>query len=268
MWFVALVKKTAPQRFILAKMTRLPGIGRLFEKALFEGDDIIILPREEGTIVGEGLADGPDGGTVLPSRVVEHFIEEASHHWVMNTCICREAAGCRDYPVDIGCLFLGEAVLGINPALGRLVTKEGALEHLERSRDAGFFHVVGRNKLDAVWLGVGPGTRLLTVCNCCPCCCLWRVIPDISERISSKVTRMPGLKVIVGEKCVGCGTCEDVCFVGAIGVRGDRAVISDECRGCGQCAGACPEGAIEIAVEDPEFIEKSIKRIASLVDVT
>jgi hypothetical protein len=77
----------------------------------------------------------------------------------MNSCICREAERCEDYPIDLGCLFLGEAALGINPQLGRRVTKEKALQHVRRCREAGLVHLIGRNKLDTMWLGVGPGDR-------------------------------------------------------------------------------------------------------------
>lgn len=266
MWLVAVIRKTFPGRFTMAKMTRLPGIGRLVEKALFEGDDIIILPREEGVILAQEHP-GDAGSAVVPSRVVEHFIEKASHLFVMNTCICREAAGCDDYPVDIGCLFMGEAVLGINPALGRQVTKEEARAHLARSRRAGLFHLVGRNKLDTVWLGVSPGTRLLTVCNCCPCCCLWRILPDVAGRIGSRVTGIPGLSVTVGDNCTGCGTCEAACYVKAITTSGGHAEISDACRGCGQCATVCPEGAITVTVEDPDLVERAVERLSRIVDV-
>ena len=62
---------------------------------------------------------------ILPSLVLEYFINKAKNHWVMNFCICRSSMSCQDYPVDLGCLFLGDAVLDINPKLGRLVSKEG-----------------------------------------------------------------------------------------------------------------------------------------------
>jgi hypothetical protein len=57
---------------------------------------------------------------------------------------------------SLGCLFMGKAVLGINPALGRLVSKEEAHEHIRRCNEKGLFHLIGRNKLDTVWLGIGP----------------------------------------------------------------------------------------------------------------
>ncbi|MDY6794139.1 MAG: hypothetical protein SWK76_02475 [Actinomycetota bacterium] len=60
--------------------------------------------------------------------------------------------------------------MGINPKLGRRVTREEAREHVRRCREAGLFHIIGRNKIDMVWLNIRLGQRLLTICNCCPCC--------------------------------------------------------------------------------------------------
>jgi ferredoxin len=186
----------------------------------------------------------------------------------MDRCICRDSEQCQDYPIDLGCLFLGEAVLDINPKLGRLVSKEEALAHVQRCREAGLVHLIGRNKLDVVWLGAHPGHKLLTICNCCPCCCLWRVLPHVTDGFGGKVHRMPGVTVRVTERCVGCGACtQDVCFVDAIHLENGRAVHSDACRGCGRCVQACPEGAIEVVVEDSQFINETIERISSLVDV-
>ena len=266
-WFVNIIKKTFPQRFIMARMTRLPVIGRFIDYLLFEGDDIIYLPKDQTIQVGEEI-EGPEN-MILPSQVVEHFIEKASYLWIMNTCICREATKCKDFPIELGCLFMGEAAMDINPKLGRRVSKEEALEHVRRCREAGLFQLIGRNKLDTMWLNVRPGDKLLTVCNCCPCCCLWRVLPVLSPKVSYKVHRMPGVKVTVTDRCEGCGTCvEKACFVNAIRLEGDRAVIGDACRGCGHCVSVCPEGAIELTIEDTTFMDSLIPRISSLVDVT
>ena len=117
-------------------------------------------------------------------------------------------------------------------------------------------------------MGVGPGDKLLTICNCCPCCCLWRTLPHFAPYISDKVGRMPGVQVNVSERCVGCGICaQDVCFVDAIRMVDGRATIGQACRGCGRCASTCPQQAIDISVQYGQFVEQAIGRIASLVNL-
>ncbi len=266
LWFVELLKKAFPGQRLAAEATKVSVVGAVVERLVFDGDDLLYLPRD-GVIPINQSPGAPDD-VVLPSQVVEHFIQQANYHWVMNTCLCREASQCDDYPIDLGCLFLGEAALGINPRLGRRVTREEALEHVRCCRAAGLVHLIGRNRLDTLWLGIGPGSQLMTICNCCPCCCLWRMLPHFSRTISAKVSRMPGVRVGVGDRCVGCGTCtRAVCFVDAIRVIDGQAVIGQDCRGCGRCVSVCPRGAIELTVEDDWFVRQAIARLTPLVDL-
>lgn len=196
---VEIIKRAFPTRLWLATLTRAPGIGRLVDYSLFWDDDIIYLPQDNVIQVNEPI--DRQGDTVLPSAVVEHFIPEANQRWIMNFCLCREAVHCADYPRELGCIFLGEAVLKINPELGRLVSEDEALAHLARCREAGLVHMIGRKKLDRIWLGATPGQKLMTICNCCPCCCLWKALPRLDNMISQKVTRMPGVTVAVNNNC-------------------------------------------------------------------
>ena len=265
LWFTEFVKKIFPTRYLLARATNLPFLGSLVDSTLFNGDDMIYLPNNRTLQIHEAIPDSEQ--IFIPSQVIEHFIQQAEVHWVMDRCICRAAADCHDYPIDMGCLFLGEAALGINPELGHRVTKTEASQHAARCRDAGLVHLIGRNKLDTVWLGVGPGHRLLTICNCCPCCCIWRVLPYVKPEIGAKVTRMPGVEVSVGETCIGCGTCLGTCFVDAIQLVDDRALITESCRGCGRCVEVCPQGAIEIKLGQGTFLDQIIARINPLVDL-
>jgi ferredoxin len=266
-WFVQLIKWAFPGRFLAARLTNLPVVGSIAEHLLFQGDGLIYLPHDRVIPVNESV-DLP-GEIVLPSQIVDHFIRAARTHWIMNTCICREGNHCREYPIEWGCIFLGEAAAGINPKLGRRVTMEEALAHAQRCREAGLVHLIGRNKMDTVWLGVGPGDRLMTICNCCPCCCLMGVLPYLAPQISAKITRMPGVSVAVNGNCVGCGTCTDgICFVKAINLVDGHAFIDDECRGCGLCVSACPQQAIEISVDHGQFVAEAIARLSPLVDVT
>jgi ferredoxin len=277
LWFVNLVKKSFPTRFALARFTKAPLVGRLIDHALFDGDDIIYLPKDNlvqdertrGNLiaVNEPIKRSPD--TVLPSAVVAHFIEQSEYRWIMNFCICRASDDCQEYPQELGCLFLGEAVLKINRELGHLATKQEALDHLHRCQEAGLVHMIGRNKLDTIWLGATPGEKLLTICNCCPCCCLWRVLPHVDQAIGDKITRMPGVSVSVNEACKGCKLCiRDVCFVDAIQMVDGRAVIDvDRCRGCGRCVEVCPLDAIDLSFAPSTSVQRSIDRIAPLVEL-
>jgi ferredoxin len=164
---------------------------------------------------------------------------------------------------------MGSGALDINSQLGRQVTKEEALEHEKKCHDAGLISMIGRNKLDKQWLGVDDGNKLLTVCNCDPCCCLWRIAPVLTPRISSKVTKMPGVSVKVTDRCIGCGTCiKDICFVDAIHLVGKRSIINKNCKGCGRCVKICPQKAIELIIDDKDFVKKSIERIDKLVEIT
>lgn len=266
MWFVNLIKKTFPQRFWFARLTKLPLLGDIVDWGLFEGDDLIYLPTDRSIYVNEHISNS--GDYVLPSKVVDHFIDRASHHWVMDFCLCRESNDCQDYSQHLGCLFLGEAVLNINPRLGRIVSREEAHQHVQLCREAGLVHLVGRNKLDVVWLGAGPGDKLLTICNCCPCCCLWKILPEITPQISAKIQRMPGVNVQVGDDCQGCGDCTNgVCFVDAIQLVDGYAQIGYACRGCGRCVEICPNEAIDLTIEEGSYVDNAIQQLSQRVDV-
>jgi hypothetical protein len=266
-WLVNLIKRSFPGRFLLARATHLPGLGDLVERALFAGDELVYLPKERTIQVRQPV--GNPASLVLPSQVVDACIEQANYHWVMNVCICRDSSQCSDYPIDLGCLFLGEAVLGINPKLGHLVSKAEARQHVRRCREAGLVHLIGRNRLDAVWLGVGPGERLLTICNCCPCCCLWKILPYVRKSIAEKVSKMPGVHVTVTDRCLGCGTCtQGVCFVDAISLVDGQACIGLTCRGCGRCVEVCPNAAIELKVDGFGAYQNVVNGLADLVDLT
>ncbi|HUT54607.1 MAG TPA: 4Fe-4S binding protein [bacterium] len=251
-----------PKRLSHDNATHQPEVAKMMEQ-LFKHDDIICLPQDNVIKIGVAIEKQPD--LVLPSQAVEHVIRNASHRVLMNFCICREAMQCRDYPIELGCLFLGDAAKKIHPELGREATVDEALDHARRAREAGLVHAVGRSGIDPVWLNVGPPDRLLTICNCCPCCCIARTVPYSHPVLGEKYSRMPGVEVRVTEDCVGCGECEDACIFMALSMEDGRAVINpDICRGCGRCASLCPEEAIEVVVEDPAFLDKTIERLGRI----
>jgi len=135
-WFVKIIQAAFPARFrIAAAAKRIAWFGKLVNRFLFEGDDVIYLPKDNLIRIHQPIAQPEE--LVLPSEIAAHFIEEANHLFIMDKCLCRQADGCTDYPIGIGCLFMGEAVHKINPKLGHHATREEAHAYLMRAREVG-----------------------------------------------------------------------------------------------------------------------------------
>ncbi len=246
---------------------KYPAVARKIDKWFFDGDNMFCLPKDGVIRIGESAA-GQDN-VVLPSQVVDHFIDRAGYIAIMNFCMCRESMECKDYPRDLGCVFMGEAARGIHPDLCRPATAEEAKEHVRKCREAGMVHVIGKSKTDTVWLDIGPGEKLLTVCNCCPCCCITRMTPYLPDLIADKLMGMPGVTVEVTDDCVGCGECVDqgFCIFEAMSIEDGRARISDKCRHCGRCVERCPNKAIQVRIDNETFIGDMIERVGGHVDI-
>jgi len=260
--FVRLIERFFPQRFTLAKLTNIPIMRWVMTKMLFDKNNLTYLTKDNVVEIQLNKKIKPPESIVVPSKVVEHFIEKSTYRFIMDFCICREAMQCTNYPIELGCLFMGEAARSIPAELGRSATKKEALAHVERCRKEGLVHLIGRDKLDETWLGVGSKIPLVTVCNCCNCCCLWRMLPTLDDSLSSTVKKMPGINIKVNDNCTGCGTCtQGICFIDGIKIKDGRAEIGKDCLVCGRCAEICPSQAIEVIIEDDDFIKKTIERV-------
>jgi ferredoxin len=115
------------------------------------------------------------------------------------------------------------------------VSKEEALDHVQRAREAGLVHMIGRNRIDTVWAGATPGTKLLTICNCCSCCCtVLRGRLELGLKTSFDTSRfVPGVNEAL---CNGCAICaEERCPAKAIDMRSDGVAVirENDCIGCG-----------------------------------
>ncbi len=259
-------------RFRLAAFTRKSRtFDKVVQKAMFDGDDMTVLPKDH--LVKKSIKmdiDFEDGGerTVLPSDVVKGVIDKAEDIFIMNFCICRKSNECDDYPVDHGCMFMGKGTRKIPPEFGRMATREEAKAYIDECGELGLVHIVGRNKLDTIWLNTGHKRDLMTICNCCPCCCLWNMTREISDGIGNMFHRLKGVEVSFdSEKCIGCGSCAEICFTKAVKIIDGKASINqDMCRGCGRCAESCPVDAISIVYDDT-VIKSEIERIGELVDL-
>ncbi len=192
-----------------------------------------------------------DGSAVLPYTLLPALIEQASSRFIMSHCMCRRNEACQTYPREIGCLFLGDGAAEINPDLGHSASTAEARQHATRAMQEGLVPLIAHTVFDSYLLGI-PYRRMLTICFCCDCCCTvrhgLRMGPPAFEQI---VTRLPGLRLEVGEACLGCETCLETCYVNAISMQDGRAFIDDDrCKGCGRCAETCPVGAITLYMDE------------------
>ena len=71
LWFVKLLKKTFPNIKIIAKLTNLPILGKIFDYLLFRGDNIIYLPQDK--VIDINIPLGEYNEYVLPSQVLESW---------------------------------------------------------------------------------------------------------------------------------------------------------------------------------------------------
>ena len=263
--------KTARRFFRFAKfgmrVSKVPLLGRIVKK-------IIDPEHSHGSEIPINKSLELPDNVILPFAVTEHFVAKASYIFKMNYCGCRKIGKCEDHDVSIGCLWLGEAVsrIDVPPEIGQIVTKEEALEHLHLAYENGLVTSIGRMRGDSWLMGVLPDEgRFMSLCNCCPCCCILGKFRYATKEIRDIIQRMEGLTVEVNQEiCVGCGTCATVCiFKDAMKMVNGKAMIDqDNCKGCGRCARKCPKGAITITLDNIDSINLTIDRISSYVDVT
>lgn len=275
-----LVKHTFHTRFFLSRLTKKSKTAKkIIDRILFQDDEVYVLPNKnavnktKSTTISANIEVNQsfekDDSEFVPSEILKRAIKEASYIVIMNKCLCRNSNDCENYPIDLGCIFLGPTARKIPKKYGREATVEEALEHVDLADEAGLSHVIGRNKIDTIWMNVGPKEGLLTVCHCCPCCCLWKVLPDLDDEISNKIMRLEDVEVHpVEDKCRMCKLClrEDVCFGGAISLKDGKITIDqDKCVGCGHCVNKCKFDALELNYSQ-KSVDSVLNRIGELVD--
>lgn len=277
---ILFVKYAFNTRFFIAGLTRKSRIiHKIIDKFLFEGDEMIVIPNtlklnknkktssktiKTDITINKTIED--EGSVFLPTDILKEIIRNANDIVIMDTCLCRKSNNCKDYPQDIGCLFIGPTSRKIPRHIGKEATTEEALYHVDLADSYGLSHVMGRNKIDTIWMNIGPKEGLLTVCHCCPCCCLWKVLPNLTEEISDKIEKLDGVTVKTNsDNCNLCKRClNDICFADAISFNKETNKIEidqSKCRGCGACVNTCVRDAISI-----NYIKKSVDTILDRID--
>lgn len=274
---VPVIRHTFKQRFFLAKACqKLPPFARVVNKLFFDGDDIQVLPmdktvRNNTSIqrIDVNIPLAMSDNSPVPSDVLKLMIQKSNYRFILNFCICRTSNNCEKFPHDLGCLFLGKGASRISPSLGKLVSVEEAIKHVEKCGEAGLVHIIGRNKIDSIWLNAGNHEELLTICNCCDCCCLWKMAKDLPNHIGNSLMPMEGIELVYNQEfCTLCGACaEDKCFVDALSMENGKIKIDNtRCRICGRCVDSCEHNGLSILM-DSDAVSRSLEHVEKLVNV-
>jgi len=228
-------------------------------KALIYKKGIMLHPDMEAhtsTLVMPLNVDVTDRGekVVVPMDLIKDSLQHATYIAGMDTCLCREANDCKDYPKDVACLFFGEVgKTVVKHGLAKELTVEEASARVDRAAECG---LMGQ----AVWIEVEQllwGVRndqmdqFLEICFCCPCCCIaMRLARNATEKERHRFHPAGWTAVVDQTACVGCGRCMTAmngCPVEALSFVDGKLVIDQEiCVGCGICKSRCPKDAIKI----------------------
>jgi Pyruvate/2-oxoacid:ferredoxin oxidoreductase delta subunit len=194
--------------------------------------------------------------TVHTYQQVASYIEKY-HPLSVATCFCRHEAKLIDEKDDCGkpdevCMQFGMgAQFVIDRKMGREISKEEALEVLNKAEEAGLVHAtLNRQEIDLL-------------CNCCGCHC--------TILKTALAQPKPGLNLNSGFKpqhdyglCTSCGVCVDRCPAQALAMGNeDRPEVNlDRCIGCGVCASGCDFDAIRLVeragILPPPFDQKAL----------
>jgi ferredoxin len=200
------------------------------------------------------LRDKSKPGLIVPIDYLKKAIADAGYRSSMNTCICRDASHCIDYPHDVCCIFLGEGARILEQrGLGYEISLEDAEARVNRAAELG---LIG----NAIWIEVEQFVwgvknenmnRFLEICFCCPCCCV--AINSVRNATAEMQRRFEsvGWQAVVNEACTNCGLCVKDCPQQAITMGTDRISVNEKCFGCGICKTKCPYGAITLELLKP-----------------
>jgi Na+-translocating ferredoxin:NAD+ oxidoreductase subunit B len=180
-----------------------------------------------------------DPRSVLPYEDVLQVIDH-ENFFAVTHCACRhrknldpETPSCSHD--EHNCLHFGKlAEYIVKYELGRKISREEAIEILKAAADAGLVHGISNMK-----------TGMDTICNCCPCCCIFL------ERAKMDLPRghQPSnyMLSISSETCQACGLCTQRCPVDALTLEGEKLSCNeDRCLGCGVCVHTCPTQSLTL----------------------
>jgi ferredoxin len=198
----------------------------------------------------------PVAESILPRYDVSTFdevsalLKQAEGPFVIIECICRKKKGIEGGSCNLTdrketCLAIhGMAEMLQAGNVGRTISREEALS------------IIKQNQRDGLVLQPSNTRKAEFICSCCGCCCgmlsIQKSLPKPLDFWSSNFQASVDAGV-----CIGCGSCEESCQVGAVIVsdQAQCAIVNlNRCIGCGVCIADCPTEAISLLKKATEVI--------------
>ncbi len=183
---------------------------------------------------------------ISPFESVTEILNGAQS-WGVLDCICRKqkaliGKGC-EHPIDVCMMMDARPNAFDNSTTIRALSKEEAMETLQRASDAGLVHTVSNNQ-----------EGLYYVCNCCTCSC--GILRGMAEMgIANVVARSAFINQVDTDLCSGCENCLSYCQFNGLSMIGTLAhVDAVRCVGCGVCVLACSSGALGLVKRPVEEV--------------
>ena len=109
---------------------------------------------------------------VVPMELIKTSLKNVTFIGGMDECLCRQANECKDYPDDVGCLFLGEAGrVIVKHGLGRELTYEEACARVDQAAEAGLMGQAVWVEVEQLLWGIRNDDmdKFLEICFCLSC---------------------------------------------------------------------------------------------------
>jgi electron transport complex protein RnfB len=177
---------------------------------------------------------------------VRELIKNNAGQIAVGNCICRQVrdltgAKCTSTDLREICLVLdGEQYISMG--LGRPITKEEALNILEKAQEAGLV------------LQPANSQRPEYICCCCgDCCAILSTIKKFPRPADYYATNF--YAAVDPELCVGCQVCIQRCQMDARSMSDGKATVNlDRCIGCGNCVVTCKGNASQLKKKESELV--------------
>ena len=152
---------------------------------------------------------------------ISHWLDKYEGKFAASPCSCRMSRAvlgeaCGDDPAD-WCIAVGDMADYVveTDKGGRYITREEALEILQRAEDNGFVHQI---------TNIDGENKIFAICNCNVNVCYALRTSQLFN--TPNLSRSAYVARTEAEKCVACGRCVEVCPAGAVKL-GQKLCLAD-----------------------------------------